>query len=126
MSYRPASVGTPESAYHAEAAPSDSDINHSGDIRQQSTSDARLSPGSALSTKALTPLLQQLHHPLLRRNEGINPRRLAVEVVGDGTLRGLGWYGTGSARKSSHEMSTAMVASLSRVSRNSSAIDAID
>jgi hypothetical protein len=27
-----------------------------------------------------------LHHPLLRCDEAINPRRLAVEVVGDGTL----------------------------------------
>ena len=37
---------------------------------------------------ALPALLQQLHHPPLRRDEGIDPRRLAVEVVGDGSL---GW-----------------------------------
>ena len=42
----------------------------------------------------LTPLLQQLHHPPLRRNEGIDPRRLAVEVVGDGTLGGERRHGT--------------------------------
>jgi hypothetical protein len=33
-------------------------------------------------------LLQQLHHPLLRHDQSIEPRRFTVEVVGDSPLYG--------------------------------------
>jgi hypothetical protein len=39
---------------------------------------------------SLPPRLQQLHNSTLRRNQGIDPRRLAVEVVGDDALGGFG------------------------------------
>jgi hypothetical protein len=36
-------------------------------------------PGDGIMHHNLPSLLQQLHHLPLRRNEGINPRRLAVQ-----------------------------------------------